>query len=121
MTDMLRAAEGQQGGLGQSQAMQSVPKPNRINSTNVNGSQNPSHDASTATSRVRLRSCNQEPTTHSMMAAFDLSGHCRSSRPDATERPASERLAFDLSRPRRHGASVRSARRKPAFLTSEGQ
>ena len=62
MTDMLRAPEEQQGDLGQSQAMQSVPKPNRINSTNVNGSQNSSHDAMRATSRVRLRSCNQEPT-----------------------------------------------------------
>ena len=47
-----------------------VPKPNRINSTNVNGSQNPSHDVSTATSRVRLRSCNQDHND-SMMSAFD--------------------------------------------------
>ena len=62
MTDMLRPAEAQQGELSQRRDKQSVPKPNRINSTNVNGSQNPSHDASTATSRVRLRSCNQEPT-----------------------------------------------------------
>ena len=54
MTDMLRAPEGQQGDLGQSQAMQSVPKPNRINSTNVNCAQNPSHDATRATCCVRV-------------------------------------------------------------------
>ena len=61
MTDMLRAPEGQQGDLGQSQAMQSVPKPHRINSTNINRPQDPSHDTTRATRRVRLRRCNQEP------------------------------------------------------------
>ena len=53
MTDMLRAPEGQQGDLGQSPAMQSVPKPNRINSTNVNRPQSPSDDATRATCRLR--------------------------------------------------------------------
>ena len=63
LTDMLRAPpEDSRESSVKVGTMQSVPKPNRINSTNVNGSQNPSHDASTATSRVRLRSCNQEPT-----------------------------------------------------------
>ena len=52
MTHMLRAYEGQQGDLGQSHAMQSVPKPTGINSTNVNSPPNAPHDATTATGRV---------------------------------------------------------------------
>ena len=52
------AAYAQQRDLGKSQAMQSVPKPTRINSTNINRPKNPSHDATRATRRVRRGRCN---------------------------------------------------------------